>query len=82
MSSNRLSKEYDNGLLDFVNFAVEHAENPSRMKCACLGCCYGGRVDAIGLESHLLRNEIDRSYRCRIFHGEKSNENVEPRIVR
>ena len=78
MSSNRLSKEYENGVLEFVKFAVEHAENPSRMKCPCLGCCYGGRVDAVGLESHLLRNGIDRSYTCWIFHGEKSNENVEP----
>ena len=48
------------------------------MKCPCLGCCYGGRVDAVGLESHLLRNGIDRSYTCWIFHGEKSNRNVEP----
>ena len=29
MSSNRVSKEYENGVLEFVKFVVEHAENPS-----------------------------------------------------
>ena len=79
MSANRLSKEYENGVLEFVKFVVQHVEDPSRMKCPCLGCCYVGRVDADGLKSHLLRHGIDRSYKCWIFHGEKINENVEPR---
>ena len=79
MSANRLSKDYENGVLEFVKFAVQHVEDPSRMKCPCLGCCYVGKVDADGLKSHLLRHGIDRSYKCWIFHGEKINENVEPR---
>ena len=48
------------------------------MKCPCLACCFWGLVDAVGLKSHLLRYGIDRSYTCQIFHGEKSNKNVEP----
>ncbi|KAI5398041.1 hypothetical protein KIW84_063733 [Lathyrus oleraceus] len=43
MSSNRLSREYENGVSEFVKFAVAHAEDPSRMICPCLGCCYGKR---------------------------------------
>ena len=78
MSSNRLSREYENGVLEFVKFAVAHAEDPSRMICPCLGCCYGKRVDAVQLTSHLMRHGIDRSYTCWNLHGEKSNENVEP----
>ena len=31
MHSNRLSKEYENGVLEFVKFAVEHAKDPIRM---------------------------------------------------
>ena len=80
MCADRLSKEYENGVLEFVKFAVEHAEDPNRMKCPCLGCCYVGRVDADGLKSHLLMRGIDRSYTCWIFHGEKSIENVEPGV--
>ncbi|XP_058770990.1 uncharacterized protein LOC131644494 isoform X3 [Vicia villosa] len=78
MNANRLSKEYENGVLEFVKFAVEHVKDAGRMKCPCLGCCYGGRVDADGLKSHLLTHGIDRSYKCWIYHGEKINENVEP----
>ena len=44
-----------------------------------LGLLLWGRVDIVGFESHLLRNGIDRSYTCWIFHGDKSNGNVEPR---
>jgi len=78
MSSNRLSREYENGVSEFVKFVVAHAEDPSRMICPCLGCCYGKRVDAVQLTSHLMRHGIDRSYTCWNLHGEKSNENVEP----
>src|ERR1044072_2618222 len=80
MCADRLSKEYENGVLEFVKFAAEYAEDPIRMKCPCLGCCYVGRVDADGLKSHLLRRGIDRSYTCWIFHGEKNSENVEPGV--
>ena len=80
MCADRLSKEYEDGVLEFVKFAVEHAEDPNRMKCPCLGCCYVGRVDADGLKSHLLMRGIDRSYTGWIFHGEKSTENVEPGV--
>ena len=49
ISSNRLSREYENGVSEFVKFAVAHAEDRSRMICPCLGCCYGKRVDAVQL---------------------------------
>ena len=77
MYSNRLSKEYENGVSEFVKFAVAHAKDPSRMTCPCLSCCYGSRVDAVQLASHLIRYGIDRSYTCWNLHGEKSNGNVE-----
>src|SRR4051812_46247927 len=79
MKSNRFSKEYEKGVSEFVKFAVAHVEDPSGMTCPCLGCCYGGQVDAVQLASHLLRFGIDKSYTCWNFHGEKSNGNVESR---
>src|ERR1051325_7131631 len=80
MYVDRLSKEYENGVIEFVKFVVEHAEDSIKMKCLCLGCCYVGRVDAHGLKLHLLMRGIDQSYTCWIFHGEKSSENVEPGV--
>src|ERR1051325_4373915 len=78
MNSNRLSKEYEKGVWEFVEFAVAHSKDPLRMPCPCLGCCYaGGKVDGNQLGSHLLRFGIDRSYTCWTMHGEKSTGNAE-----
>src|ERR1051325_5185384 len=77
MYSNRLLKEYENRVSEFVKFVVAHAKDPNRMTCPCLYCSYGNRVDAVQLASHLIRYGIDRSHTCWNFHGEKSNGNVE-----
>src|ERR1051325_8464935 len=77
MYSNRFLKEYENGVSKFVKFVVARAKDPSRMTCPCLGCCYGSRVDAVQLASHLIRYGIYRSYTCWNMHGEKSNGNIE-----
>src|SRR4051812_19904891 len=79
MNSNRLSKEHDKGVWEFVKFAVAHAEDPIRMTCPGLGCCYGGQVDGDQLAPYLLWFGIDRSYTCWNFHGEQINGNVESR---
>ena len=50
MFVDRLSQEYENGVLEFIKFAIEHAKDPSRMKCPCLGYCYVGWVIADGLK--------------------------------
>lgn len=71
MSANRFSKEYKDGVLEFVNFAVRHADDPSQIKCPCLSCCYGNRVSAVELEGHLGAFGIDQSYTCWTKHGEK-----------
>lgn len=75
MFSNRLSKDYENGVFEFVKFFVENTNDPSRITCPCLYCCYGCLVDAIELESHLKRHGIDQSYTCWILHDEISNKN-------
>ena len=77
MCSSRLTKEYENGVSEFIKFVVAHAKDPRRMTCPCLSCCYGSRVDAVQLASHLKRHGIDKSYTCFNFHVEKSNGNVE-----
>src|ERR1051325_8830798 len=77
MYSNRLSKEYENGVSEFVKFDVAHAKDLNQMTSPCLYCCYGNQVDAVQLASHLIWYGIDRSYTCWNMLGEKINRNVE-----
>ena len=50
MSANRLSREYRNGVKEFIKFAVDHAKNPNRIICPCLSCCYSRGIGADELE--------------------------------
>lgn len=59
MSASRLSKEYGDGVEEFIRFAVEHAENHIRIICPCLKCCYSKVVNAYEFEEHLVCNGID-----------------------
>ena len=56
--------------MEFVRFAIAHAEDTSKIICPCLECCYTD-VSANVLEDHLICNGIDKSYTCWIMHGEK-----------
>ena len=50
MCANRLSKEYKDGVQDFIRFAIGHAKDPnSKIVCPCLSCCYSNRVSAADL---------------------------------
>ena len=71
MSANRLSKEYENGVKEFVEFAVKNAKDPNRVVCPCLKCCFGKRVREDELKGDLVWNGTDQSYTCWIRHGEK-----------
>lgn len=82
ISANRLSKEYEIGVKEFVEFAVKNAKDPNRVVCPCLKCCFGKRVREDELEGHLVCNGIDQSYTCWIRHGEKKKETLILRIVR
>jgi len=77
MFAHRFSKEYENGVEEFVKFVVKHVTDRNRIIRPCLGCCYGKRVNGDLLQNYLLGNEIDRSYTCWTMHGEMSNNNVD-----
>ncbi|WVZ15897.1 hypothetical protein V8G54_013463 [Vigna mungo] len=77
MFANRLSKEYEDGVKEFCRFAVEHAENPSRIICPCLKCCYSRVMSADELEEHLICNGIDKSYSCWTRHGENRKNHID-----
>ncbi|CAK8566392.1 unnamed protein product [Lathyrus sativus] len=75
MFASRASKEYEDGVQEFVRFAIAHAEDTSKIICPCLKCCYTD-VNANVLEDHLICNGIDKSYTCWIMHGEKKTKST------
>ncbi|XP_058732771.1 uncharacterized protein LOC131604344 [Vicia villosa] len=75
MFANRASKEYEDGVQEFVRFAIAHAEDTSKIICPCLECCYTD-VSANVLEDHLICNGIDKSYTCWIMHGEEKTKST------
>lgn len=77
MSVSRLTKEYWDGVDEFIRFAVEHAENPSRIICPCLHCCFGRGINAAKLKDHLICNRIDKSYTCWTMHGETRKSSID-----
>jgi hypothetical protein len=65
-----MSKEFEDGVKEFVKVAVAHAEDTSKIICPCLKCCYGP-VSEKDLARHLIFNGIDKSYTCWTMHGEE-----------
>ncbi|KAK7266896.1 hypothetical protein RIF29_19556 [Crotalaria pallida] len=74
MFANRLTDEYNEGVKEFIRFAVDHAEDPSRIICPCLQCCYSRKVSLTELKNHLVCYGIDQSYTCWTRHGETREE--------
>jgi len=62
MDANRLNTEYWNGVEEFIKFAVEHANNPNRIKYPCLRRGYLENVTVEVLRDHLFVNGIDKGY--------------------
>ncbi|KAK2420428.1 hypothetical protein QL285_031156 [Trifolium repens] len=75
MSANRMSKEYRDGVKEFVRVAVAHAKDINKIICPCLKCCYKD-VSADDLETHLIWHGIDKSYTCWTMHGEKKTKST------
>ena len=70
MSSDRCSREYIDGVKEFIRFAREHTNEPNKILCPCLSCCYGKRISPSDLLDHLVCHGIDQSYTRWTRHGE------------
>ena len=70
MSSDRCLREYIDGVKEFIRFASEHTNNPNKILCPCLSCCYGKRISPLDLLDHLVCHGIDQSYTRWTRHGE------------
>ncbi|XP_054817820.1 uncharacterized protein LOC129317532 [Prosopis cineraria] len=70
MSANRLSKEYWDGVADFIKFAVNNAEDCRRIVCPCLSYGNVKSVSPETCELHLFKYGIGQSYKCWVKHRE------------
>ena len=66
MSKDRVSREYEEGVEYFINFALEHCPNQSGIRCPCMRC---GNLINHTLNKIRVFNGIDQSYRTWYWHG-------------
>lgn len=59
----QLSREYDEGVGQFLQFAIRHASNPHFIRCPCLDCGNVKSHTRNEIKFHLFSNGVDKSYR-------------------
>ncbi|XP_056690116.1 uncharacterized protein [Spinacia oleracea] len=70
MLARRTSDEYEKRVEEFIIFAIDHAEDPSRILCPCINCNNMVRHNVEDVRIHLVVNGIIQTYKCWIKHGE------------
>ncbi|KAH7864924.1 hypothetical protein Vadar_000041 [Vaccinium darrowii] len=78
MLKDRRSKDYEDGVEQFLNFAVIHARDLQSIRCPCRVC---GNMRTQGVEeirNHLFFSGIDQSYQKWIWHGEAATRKAPP----
>ncbi|KAJ8622014.1 hypothetical protein MRB53_030543 [Persea americana] len=89
MNKHRLSPEYLDGIVHFLEFTKKHGGGFKHFPCPCAKCRNGSGMIALNMiHEHLLINGIDESYTHWILHGEcvattnekttRSNHNEQP----
>ena len=70
MSKDRRSKDYEDGVENFISFAVQNSANQNSIKCPCLQC--GNLIfnTPQKIREHLFFYGIDQSYHTWFWHGE------------
>lgn len=78
MLKDRRSKDYEDGVEQFLNFAVIYARDLQSIRCPCRVC---GNLKSQAVEeirNHLFFHGIDQSYRKWIWHGEATTRKPPP----
>ncbi|CAM8926030.1 unnamed protein product [Rhodiola kirilowii] len=83
MSGNRLSDEYEKGIMDFCEFASAYAlkNTLESVFCPCKACFNKIKVKLEELHKHLFLKGIDPLYTVWYMHGEAEPQDVEPQLV-
>ena len=72
MLSDRLSREYEEGVDQFLDFAEKNASNINYISCPCENCGNLKKMRRSQIKDHLLINGINERYQTWTWHGEKS----------
>ena len=70
MSKDRRSKDYEEGVEYFINFALQHCPKQSVIRCPCKRCGNLFHHTPTKVREHLFFNGIDQSYCTWYWHGE------------
>ncbi|RVW18016.1 hypothetical protein CK203_112664 [Vitis vinifera] len=78
MSKDRMSREYEEGVEYFINFALEHCPNQSGIRCPCMRCGNLIHHTPNKIREHMFFNGIDQSYHTWYWHGEAGPTSRQP----
>jgi hypothetical protein len=73
MSASRVSREYADGVENFIRFALDHNGNRQTLFCPCVDCANVEKLRVSEVKDHLFRNGIDVNYTRWIWHGEEDH---------
>ncbi|KAM6574677.1 hypothetical protein CsatA_023004 [Cannabis sativa] len=71
MKENKLSKEYEEGVEYFMEFAIKNGDDPNMIPCPCVMCRNFKKLSGVDVRVHLYKFGIDSSYKNWIWHGER-----------
>ena len=78
--TNRRSREYLDGVQQFLNFASNHAHPDGTISCPCKKCVHTNSWPIDVVEAHLVSKGICRGYNPWIFNGESSSAKTSTEI--
>ena len=78
MFKDRRSREYEEGVEYFINFALQHCSNQSVIRCPCMRCGNLIHHTPNKIREHMFFNGIDHSYHRWYWHGEASPTSKQP----
>lgn len=79
MSSDRRSQDYEFGVESFLQFALDHVNHSSAIKCPCVQCGNLEKYNVREIRNHLYIYGINQRYKTWYWHGEKV-ENESPKF--
>ena len=70
MKKSRISREYFEGVKEFLKFASQKANKFGKILCPCIKCMNSAMFTLDVVHDHLQSYGISKGYETWIFHGE------------